>query len=434
MVIEDLEEPEVKLDYFGGTSGNYAGFDRFDRIIDQRWYDYGASEDRDRFKYGYDRASNRTWKENVVSKNLGTPIYLDEFYTYDGIHRLRNFDRGELNNPHSAIPNPQFSEGWTLDPLGNWSNYIQKTNGTTDLDQERAVNRANEITDITEATGTSWSTPIHDRAGNMTSIPQPADLPSSYDLTWDAWNRLVKVEDDANTVAVFHYDGQNRQATSTKDSTLRHFLHSDKWQIIEERIDDSPHAEQEFVWSPRHRDHLLLRDRDSSEPRDGVLDERLYALRDANTNVTNLVQTDGQSVECYAYNAYGSESILTSTYGNRNDSLFDWQLLFSSRPRERETGLLNVRSRRTHVKLGSLVSRDWIEADHNRYLYAGGNPINFVDPSGFQKETPQPPEAPPKPPPPRSGCSTPRRLRTGRSTWGTRPRRTGRRNFSGCGP
>jgi hypothetical protein len=82
MVIEDLEEPEVKLDYFGGTSGTYAGFDRFNRIIDQRWYDYGASEDRDRFKYGYDRAANRTWKENVVSKNLGTPIYFDELYTY----------------------------------------------------------------------------------------------------------------------------------------------------------------------------------------------------------------------------------------------------------------------------------------------------------------------------------------------------------------
>jgi hypothetical protein len=29
--------------------------DRFGRVIDHKWYDYGASADRDRFGYGYDR-------------------------------------------------------------------------------------------------------------------------------------------------------------------------------------------------------------------------------------------------------------------------------------------------------------------------------------------------------------------------------------------
>ncbi|MCA9154824.1 MAG: hypothetical protein KDA38_08555, partial [Planctomycetales bacterium] len=88
VVIQDLPEPDIKLDLFGGTSGVYTGLDRFDRVIDQRWFDYGSSTDVDRFKYGYDRASNRTWRENTVSKNLSTPVYLDEFYTYDGLHRL----------------------------------------------------------------------------------------------------------------------------------------------------------------------------------------------------------------------------------------------------------------------------------------------------------------------------------------------------------
>ncbi|MEZ6109495.1 MAG: hypothetical protein R3C99_00340 [Pirellulaceae bacterium] len=103
MVIEDYQEPQIRLDLFGGTSGTYAGFDRFDRVVDHRWLNYNTSTDVDRFKYGYDRASNRIWKENTVSKAQTTPVYLDELYTYDGLHRLKTFDRGELNSSHTAI-------------------------------------------------------------------------------------------------------------------------------------------------------------------------------------------------------------------------------------------------------------------------------------------------------------------------------------------
>ena len=165
-------EPDIKLDLFGGTSGTYAGLDRFDRVIDQRWFDYGSSADVDRFKYGYDRASNRNWRENTVSKNLSTPVYLDEFYTYDGLHRLKTMDRGELNGTKTGITGtPAREEDWTLDPLGNWSGYVQKTSGTTDLDQDRSVNKVNEITDISETTGTSWITPSYDKNGNMSVVP-----------------------------------------------------------------------------------------------------------------------------------------------------------------------------------------------------------------------------------------------------------------------
>ena len=58
IVIEDYEQPDVRLEYFFDSA--YSGFDRFGRVVDQRWYDYGASADRDRYTYGYDRASNRT--------------------------------------------------------------------------------------------------------------------------------------------------------------------------------------------------------------------------------------------------------------------------------------------------------------------------------------------------------------------------------------
>jgi hypothetical protein len=46
-------------------------------VVDHLWYDYGASADRDRFTYGYDRASSRLYRENTVASGK------DEYYEYD---------------------------------------------------------------------------------------------------------------------------------------------------------------------------------------------------------------------------------------------------------------------------------------------------------------------------------------------------------------
>ena len=41
LVVEDFEQPDVKLDYYGGTAGTYAGFDRFGRVKTQLWRQKG---------------------------------------------------------------------------------------------------------------------------------------------------------------------------------------------------------------------------------------------------------------------------------------------------------------------------------------------------------------------------------------------------------
>lgn len=220
----------------------------------------GSSTDVDRLKCGYDRASNRTWRENAVSKTLSTPVYLDEFYTYDGLHRLKTSDRGALNGTKTGISGtPVREEDWTLDPLGNWSGYVQKTSGTTDLDQDRSVNKVNEITDISETTGTSWITPSYDKNGNMSVAPRPDDLANGYTCTYDAWNRMVKVEAGISTVAEYSYDGLHRRVTKTVGSTVRHSYFSAQWQVLEERLDTSTSADRQFVWGPLYVDHLILR-------------------------------------------------------------------------------------------------------------------------------------------------------------------------------
>lgn len=393
VVIQDLPEPDIKLDLFGGASGTYAGIDRFDRVIDQRWYDYGSSTDVDRFKYGYDRSSDRTWRENAVSKNLSTPVYLDEFYTYDGLHRLKSMDRGELNATKIGITGtPSREEDWSLDPLDNWSNFVQKTSGTTDLDQDRAVNKVNEITNITESTGPSWITPTYDRNGNMTTIPKPTDPADSFTATYDAWNRMVKVEAGISTVAEYSYDGLHRRTTKTAGPTTRHFYYTSSWQAIEERIGSSTSPDRQFIWGPLYIDHLILRDRDTSEPSNGTLDERLYALQDANWNVITLADTSGDPVERYLYAAYGTSIVLTGGFGNRTASVYAWETLYCGYRWDNWTSYYSIRTRSYIALLGIWSQRDHYEdgsiGDRNRYLYVESRPLSRVDPYG---EAPCPP-------------------------------------------
>ena len=94
------------------TGDIYLGFDRFDRVKDCYWRNYGNSTDVDRIKYGYDRSGNRTYRENVVAGV--NDAYFDEFYKYDSIDRLKHMDRGRLNAQKDAVTTKTFAQCWTL--------------------------------------------------------------------------------------------------------------------------------------------------------------------------------------------------------------------------------------------------------------------------------------------------------------------------------
>jgi len=165
---------------------------------------------------------------------------------------------------------------------------------------------ANEMT-----SASSWATPAHDKAGNMTTLPSPLSPATALHLTYDAWNRLVEVRaaDDSTVIAQYQYDGTNRRSVKKTYSggslaETRHFYYNAQGQLLEERAstqNPAPSPETlapvcQNVWSPRYIDALILRDRDS----DGSsatgdlgqtgsgLDERLYCLQDANFNAAAL--------------------------------------------------------------------------------------------------------------------------------------------------
>jgi RHS repeat-associated protein len=381
--------------YTSGGSGDggdqYTGLDRFGRVVDQRWDISGT--DVERLKYGYDRASNRVWRQNTVAGSGQ-----DEYYTQDGLYQLATLQRGTLNTGHTGITGtPSWEEDFNHDPLGNWhgssSAYLTKVAGTTTLSQNRSHSKVNEITGLTTATGTAWASPAQDAAGNLTTVPQPLSAASGYTLKYDAWNRLVSVKAGSTVVAVYAYDGANRRVTKTTTNT-RHYYYDDGWRVVEERLDTATSADRRFVWGIRRQDDLILRDREyapsgessssSSTGGAGLNRHRLYAVDDL-ANVTALVDRAGSVLERYGYNGFGGVRYLTASFGSQSGSLYDWETLFASYRYDTETGLYLARFRCFHPLLGRWINRDPIQEQGglNLYAYVGNNTVNATDPWGL---------------------------------------------------
>jgi RHS repeat-associated protein len=328
---------------------------------------------------------------------------------HDTYYRLADMQRGRLNAQKDAITSPTFAQRWLLDAAGNWGDFKQDDgDGTWNLDQDRTANTVNEITDVTETAGPSWATPAYSHAGNMTTVPQPVDPTASYAAAFDAWNRLVKLTAGANTVQENEYDGLRRRTvrknyvSGSLDET-RHFYYSDSWQVLEERLDSSTDPDRQFVWGLRYIDDCVLRDRDTNA--DGTLDERFYALQDANWNVTAVADAADDVQERYAYQPYGQPLFLDPAFVPQSASRFDWERLFAGYRWDQTTGIYLVRNRALHPALGVWTQRDPIgyEGAINLYQILHGNPIALADPSGLLEFPPiwPPPREFPLPPFPR---------------------------------
>jgi len=414
IVEADHWQPSLRFTLVGTAGGDdpdtgdiYRGLDRFGRVKDLVWRNDGTDTDAVRIQHGYDRASNRLWRNDPVAASYGKAF--DELYTYDGLYRLVKMQRGTLNSNHTAVTNSTFAQCWTLDETGNWQQMRQDDTGagTWDLVQTRTANPVNEITAITNSTGPVWAQPAYDAVGNMTTIPTGnapgwSDLsvadwsglpldgwatmplsggPDSYTATYDAWNRLVTLTDGTNTIQENEYDPRTYRTvrkgyTAGVLDETRHYYYSTDWQVLEERIGADPipaDAERQFVWGLRYIDDLIRRERDTNA--DGTLDERLYALQDPNWNVVAIGDMSGDVQERYAYSAYGVPAFLSPSLAAQSSSSFDWNTLYCGYRHDMGTGLYAVRNRYLASGLGM-----WVQRDPVAQLQRSSNDSRFASP------------------------------------------------------
>src|SRR5262245_46132864 len=357
----DYSAVKLAAEPTGDAGDPYTGLDRFGRLVDSRWVN-GSGADLDRFRYGYDRAGNRLYRENVVDPTRSG------VYAHDALDRLTPHPRGTLNVAKDGLTGAASrSQSWDFDALGNWDSVTTDT-----ATQTRTANRRNEITSVSGAT-----TPTHDLNGNLTVDE------AGRQLKYDAWNRLVEVRDSgSNLLASFRYDGLGRRVRETRGGVTTDLYSSAAAQVVEERVGGV--VQSQYVWSPGYVDALVERDRDTDA--NGTLDERLYAAHDANYNVTAVFDTSGNVVERYAYDPFGAANILTPAFGTRPSTLYAWDRLHQGLEYVSEIGLYADRARWLSPTLGRFTSVDPLGfggGDANFYGYVGNGPNERLDPSGL---------------------------------------------------
>ncbi len=273
------------------------------------------------------------------------------------------------------------SQTWNMDALGNWSS--STTNGAA---QTRSFNNQNQITGIS---GTS-ATPTYDANGNMTTDQ------NGNKLIYDAWNRLVAVQNPAGqTIAAYSYNALGYRISESYPQggngvaadTVKYLYYSNNWQVLETRVNGTASTDvaHQYVWSQMYIDAMVLRDAYSS----GTIQpgQRIYYQHDANFNTTaivGLVGTTWQVTQRYIYTPYGVVTVLNADWTTAASQIPLTQYLHQGGRQDPITGLYDFRNRDYSPTLGN-----WIEQDPagyvnggNRYEFAASRPAGMVDFAG----------------------------------------------------
>jgi RHS repeat-associated protein len=380
----ERSRPEVNVNLSlvnqAGTAGpagdKYIGLDRFGRVADQNWIKgFGTSAPVvDRTQYAYDRNGNRVTATNALNAAFS------ETYTHDALNQLQNFARG-------ASGSPSATQDWQFDALGNWTSIT--TNGIAEV---REANAQNELTSV------GGSSLAYSATGNLTTDAE------GRTLEYDAWNRLVRVTSaDSFTTTGYAYNGLNHRITEVGPTgSTRDLFYSLGWQVLEERVRDGAGeipsvADTRYIWSPVYVDAMVARDQnadDNTATGSGGLEQRIYAIQDANWNTTAIIAASGvlgaatgDVVNRFVYSPYGVSETLTALWMSAASPMVTvWNHLFQGLKFNDSTSLAYVRHRDYSASLGRFIERDPIgfdAGDNNWYRFVGNGPAGATDPSGL---------------------------------------------------
>ena len=102
-------------------------------------------------------------------------------------------------------------------------------------------------------------------------------------------------------------------------------------------------------------------------------------------SVTSLTDPLGQILESYTYNSYGKPLIKDASGTTLQTSSIGNRFMFTAREYDSETGLYYYRARYYDPGIGRFLQRDPLGIDdENTYAYCYNDPVNLIDPYGYQ--------------------------------------------------
>jgi len=292
------------------------------------------------YKYTLGAIGNRTNATELSGRILA--------WSYDGIYRLTN--EAITSDPSN---NNDGSVSYILDPVGNRTSDTSSLAGVSP--QSASYNPDDQL-----------SIESYDNNGNATGI-------GIKSFTYDSENHMVTMTNGSTSVTLL-YDGDgNRVAKTVNGVTTRYLV---------DTLNPTGYAQvvEETVNGVVQRQYTYGRQRISeNQVIQGAWTPSFYEY-DGGGSVRQLTNSAGQVTDSYEYDAFGNQIHPTATTPNN--------YLYRGEQYDPDLSIYYLRARYYNPSTGRFLSRDPLDGDPtdpqslHKYLYAGGDPVNRIDPSG----------------------------------------------------
>jgi len=328
--------------------------------------------------YAYDPASNLT--------TATYPSGVQSVMTYDALNRITGlatqnsgflYQRGPTGNLTYATELNGRTINWSYDGIYRLTNESisadpSKNNGSSSYTLDPVGNRLAESTTLPGLSSGSFGYNTDDEVNTETYDANGNTLATGGKIfTYDSDNHLMTMNGGAVTIV---YDGDGNRVAKTVGGVTTQYLVDDLnptgyAQVVEELVGGS--VTRQFTFGlQRISQNQLISD---------AWTVSFYGY-DGGGNVRNLTNTTGAITDEYEYDAFGNAFTKVGSTPN--------VYLYRGEQYDSDLALYYLRARYYDPLTGRFLSRDpnvgYIDepATLHKYLYAGGDPVNRVDPSG----------------------------------------------------
>ncbi|MBI5787407.1 MAG: RHS repeat-associated core domain-containing protein, partial [Candidatus Schekmanbacteria bacterium] len=217
----------------------------------------------------------------------------------------------------------------------------------------------------------------YNRNGSLTSKTEKATS-EVMKFYWTPENQLIKIEKyhtsetTPYTIATYIYDGFGRRVAKNVNGVITKYLY-DKADILLE-TDNNDNVVARYTHGPGIDEPLIMQ-------RGG---QSYYFVTDGLGSVVKLVNSNGTVINNYAYDSFGNIVSKTESVPN--------SYTYTAREFDPESGLYYYRTRYYDARIGRFISEDknpgniWEPISFNKFIYTYNNPVNWIDPYGFEPE------------------------------------------------
>ena len=295
------------------------------------WYNSTFDNPVQNLSYQYDKVGNVA--QTLYSVNSETSTY-----SYDTLNRLTSWT---LNGTQ---------ETYTYDP--NTENLSSKAGATYTYDP----NHAHAVASLTN--GNIYT---YDANGNMITRIVGSD---TFQLIYDAENRMVGVDKNGSLIASFVYDGDGNHVQSMVGSTTTTFV-GNYYEITAGVV-------TKYYYAGTQR--VAMR-------KDGTL---YFMLSDQLGSTSVTTDSSGQNPTTLEYDPWGGTRF-ASKDGNGNDNT-PTNYRYTGQRQEPSFGLYFYQARWYDPSIGRFAQADTVVPGgvqgYDRYAYGLNNPVNTTDPTG----------------------------------------------------